>query len=206
VRADEFVQTLVQLGISSVEMQDVRVETYAGAPSAPRKGYSGSPSERGGGHVPSARERAEAQRRAAAELTQWRLSASLDKYRTLRKLYHDAGVNMYAFRLATMTQEMPDAEYEYFFNAAKALGADQITVELPEDPNLTKRVGAFAAKHRIMVGYHNQTQVNAHSWERRCPNPNTTASTSTWGIMPQPQASLRSHSSRSITTESPAFI
>jgi sugar phosphate isomerase/epimerase len=164
VRADEFLQTLVQLGISSVEMQDVRVETYAGAPSAPREGYSGSPSERGG-HVSSAQERAEAQRKAAAELTQWRLSVSLDKYRALRKLYHDAGVNMYAFRLANMTQEMSDAEFDYFFNAAKAIGADQITVELPEDPNLTKRIGAFAAKHKIMVGYHNHTQVNEHSWD-----------------------------------------
>jgi sugar phosphate isomerase/epimerase len=100
-----------------------------------------------------------------AELTQWRLSVSLDKYKALRKLYHDAGVNMYAFRLANMTPEMPDGEYEYFFNAAKALGANQITVELPGDPNLTQRVGDFAAKHKIMVGYHNHTQVNAHSWD-----------------------------------------
>ena len=164
VPADQFLHTLVQLGISAVEMQDVRVETYAGAPSAPREGYSGSPSERAA-HVPSAEERAEAQRKAAAELTQWRLSVSLDKYKALRALYHDAGVSMYAFRLANMTQEMSDAEFDYFFNAAKAIGANQITVELPDDPNLTKRVGGFATKHKIMMGYHNHTQVNAHSWD-----------------------------------------
>lgn len=164
VAADQFLNTLVQLGISGVEMQDVRVEIFAGAPSAPREGYSGS--ARGpGAHVQTAQEREEAHRKAVADLTQWRLSAPLDKYEALRRLYHHAGVKMYAFRLANMTQAMPDGEYEYFFNAAKALGANQITVELPEDPKLTQRVGDFAARHKIMVGYHNHTQVNAHSWD-----------------------------------------
>jgi sugar phosphate isomerase/epimerase len=166
VRSDEYLNTLVQLGISGVEMQDVRAEVYAGAPSSPRQGYSGSAGA--GGHIQSAQERAEARRNEAAQLSQWRVSASsvaFDKYQALRKLYHDAGVNIYALRLANMTQEMADAEYDYFFNAAKALGANQITVELPEDPNLTKRVGDLGAKHKIMMGYHNHTQVNAHSWD-----------------------------------------
>jgi sugar phosphate isomerase/epimerase len=167
VRADELLGTLVQLGISAIEMQDVRVETYAGAPSLPREGYSGSPSPSTtpDGLALSAQEQAMAQRKAIEELRHWRLSAPLHKYKALRKLYHDAGVNIYAFRLANMTQEMPDSEYEYFFNAARALGANQITVELPEDPKLTERVGNFAAKHKIRMGYHNHTQVNAHSWD-----------------------------------------
>src|SRR5271156_4744628 len=167
VRADEYLKSLVQLGISGVEMQDVRAEGYAGAPSSPREGYSGSQAGPGG-HVPSAQEREEARRKEAAQLSAWRVSASsavLKKYKALRKLYNHAGVNIYAFRLANMTQEMPDAEYEYFFQAAKALGANQITVELPGDPNLTKRVGDFAARYKLMVGYHNHTQVNAQSWD-----------------------------------------
>src|SRR5271156_6535912 len=47
VPADQFLQSLVQLGISAVELQDLRCEVYAGAPSAPREGYSGSPGESG---------------------------------------------------------------------------------------------------------------------------------------------------------------
>ena len=47
VPADQFLNSLVQTGISAVEMQDVRCEVYAGAPSAPRQGYSGSPGESG---------------------------------------------------------------------------------------------------------------------------------------------------------------
>jgi sugar phosphate isomerase/epimerase len=162
VRADELLPVLLKLGISAIEMQDVRVETYAGAPGSPREGYSGSPGEM---KVQSKEEREAAARRANADLTQWRLSAPLDRYRALRKLYNDAGVNIYSFRLANMTAELSDAEYNYFFEAAKAVGANQITVELPEDPNLTKRVGEIAAKHKIMMGYHNHTQVNAHSWD-----------------------------------------
>jgi sugar phosphate isomerase/epimerase len=167
VRADELLSRLVQLGISAIEMQDVRVETYAGAPSLPREGYSGSPSASTapGGHALSAQEQEIARRKTVEELRQWRLSAPLHKYKALKKLYHEAGVNIYAFRLADMTQDMPDSEYEYFFNAAKALGANQITVELPEDPKLTERVGKFAAKYKIRMGYHNHTQVNAHSWD-----------------------------------------
>jgi sugar phosphate isomerase/epimerase len=167
VPADQFLNTVVQVGISAVELQDVRVETYAGAPSSPRQGYSGSRSEHGA-HSLNTQELAEAKRKQAEALTEWRLSsisAILDKCKALRKLYHDAGVKIYAFRVANLTMEMQDAEYDYFFNAAKALGANQITVELPSDPNLSKRVGDLAAQHKILMGYHNHTQVNAHSWD-----------------------------------------
>lgn len=161
VRADETLKTLVQLGISAFEMQDVRAEVYAGAPSQPREGYSGSP----GGATLSPQQREEARRKAAAELKQWRLSAPVSKYESLRKMYNDAGVNIYAFRLANMTAATSDEEFEYFFHAARALGANQITVELPEDTDLTQRAGNFAAQYKIRMGYHNHTQVNEHSWD-----------------------------------------
>jgi sugar phosphate isomerase/epimerase len=167
VPADQFLNSLVEMGISAVEIQDVRCEVYAGAPGAPRQGYSGSP---GGqkAHPMSAQERAEARRQQAEEITQWRLTntaAALDKYKTLRRLYEQAGVSIYAFRLANVSENISDAEYDYFFNAAKTLGANQITVELPADPAQSKHLGELAAKHKIMMGYHNHTQVNEHSWD-----------------------------------------
>jgi sugar phosphate isomerase/epimerase len=166
VAADGFLNTLVHLGLSAVEIQDVRCEIYAGAPSAPREGYSGSPSEHG--HPMTREERETAERKQAAELSQWRLantSAILQKYKTLRRLYNRFGVKIYALRLANATATMTDAEYNYFFEAARALGADQITTELPDDPALSQRLGDLGAKHRIMVGYHNHLQVNEHSWD-----------------------------------------
>jgi sugar phosphate isomerase/epimerase len=167
VAADQFLNALVQLGLSAVEVQDVRCEVYAGAPSAPREGYSGSPSERG--HAMTAEERKAAEQKQAEELTQWRLgetAAILEKYKTLRKMYHDAGVRIYALRLANATAQISDAEYTYFFEAARALGADQVTTELPDDPALSQRLGDLGGKHRIRMGYHNHTQVNEHSWDK----------------------------------------
>ena len=56
----------------------------------------------------------------------------MDKFKAVRQMFDDAGVTIYAYRL-TLTADMPDAEYDYTFNAAKALGATQITMELPSD-------------------------------------------------------------------------
>jgi sugar phosphate isomerase/epimerase len=159
--ADEVLNNLVQLGISGVEMQDVRVETYAGAPEAAKASYGGIARNR-----PQATpDLQEARRKASEEIKQWRLSVSVNKYRALHKMYRDAGVNIYAFRLATLNNAMTDEELAYFFNTAEALGAHQITVELPTDTALTQRVGDFAAKRKIMMGYHNHTQVNFDSWD-----------------------------------------
>ncbi len=151
--ADEVLKNLVELGISNVEMQDVRVEAYAGAPGSPR--------------VPaSAPAGAQAARQKAAEgLRRWRLSASMDKYKALRRMYDDAGVRIYAFRVARITKDMPDEELAYFFDTAKTLGADQITHELPKDPEISQRLGKYAEKRKIRMSYHNHTQVNFHSWD-----------------------------------------
>jgi sugar phosphate isomerase/epimerase len=161
VAADEFLHTLVQVGLSAVEIQDVRCEVYAGAPNKPREGYSGSPQL-------SPEARAAARQKQAEDLRKWRLentAAILDKLTTLRRMYDDAGVSIYAFRLANTTMDMTDAEYDYFFRAAHVLGANQITTELPDDPALSQRLGELGEKHKMMLGYHNHTQVNALSWD-----------------------------------------
>jgi sugar phosphate isomerase/epimerase len=109
-------------------------------------------------------EQQEAQRKAQAALKDWRLSVSMDKYKALRKLYNDAGVDIYAFKLG-LNLNMSDEEYDYTFNVAEALGANHITMELPEDPAVTKRVGDFAAKRKMYVGYHAHTQATPTLWD-----------------------------------------
>ena len=81
----------------------------------------------------------------------WRTSAPMSKFAEARKKYNDAGVSIYAYRL-TLNAAMSDAEYDYTFNAAKALGASQITMELPGDLAVSKRIGDAAAKHGVNVG------------------------------------------------------
>jgi sugar phosphate isomerase/epimerase len=72
---------------------------------------------------------------------------------------------MYGFKLG-LTMDMPDAEYDYAFNTVAALGANQLTMEMPEDnPALTEKIGHFAEKHKIMVGYHAHTQATPTTWD-----------------------------------------
>jgi sugar phosphate isomerase/epimerase len=154
--ADELLKKLVELGINAVELQDVRAEAYAGAPVE---------GQRGGSRTPAPNQK-EARKKAAEEIRQWRLAASMTKYETLRKLYRDAGVNIYAFRAAAIGNDTPDEELAYYFNAAHTLGANQITMELPRDAATTQRLGEYAAKRKILMGYHNHTQVNFNSWDQ----------------------------------------
>jgi sugar phosphate isomerase/epimerase len=166
VPADQLLDTLVRLGISAVEMQDLRVEAYAGAPGGPRAGYSGSNKVRAGMDGRSPEQVQEQRRKAEQELTRWRLTTSMDKYQQLRKMYDAAGVKMYAFRLANTNHgAMSDEEFAYFFKVAHVLGANQVTTELPADSAVSKRIGDLAAAHDVQMGYHNHLQVNAHSWD-----------------------------------------
>jgi sugar phosphate isomerase/epimerase len=73
-------------------------------------------------------------------------------------------VTIYAYRL-TLRADMPDAEYDYTFNAAKALGATQITMELPADKAVSQRIGDSAVKHKVNVGYHLHTTATITAWD-----------------------------------------
>lgn len=149
--AESLLKDMVGLGINATEIQNPPVEQWAGAPG----GLGG-----GRGRGPATPE----QVAAAEALRKWRLSVSMDKYKAFRKLYADAGVTIYAFKLG-LTQAMSDDEYQYTFNVVKALGANHLTMELPTDGALTKRIGEFAAKEKMMVGYHAHTQATPALWD-----------------------------------------
>ena len=53
---------------------------------------------------------------------------------------------------------MSDAEYDYTFNAAKALGARRSQWRSRRIRALSKRIGDAAAKHEVNVGYHLHTR------------------------------------------------
>src|SRR5204862_2337199 len=89
----------------------------------------------------------------AETMLKWRTSVPVSKFAEVRKKFDDAGVSIYALRY-TLNLTQPDAEYDYVFKAAKALGASQITMELPADLAVSKRFGDAAATHGVNVGYH----------------------------------------------------
>jgi sugar phosphate isomerase/epimerase len=133
-------------------------------------GPGGAPGARGrggrrGGRAPLTPEQQAAQQKAAEDLKKWRLSVSMDKYKELRKMYHDAGVTIYAYKLEPRPT-MSDEEYDYIFNVAQALGANHVTLELSNDENFLKRVGDFAAKRHMLVAYHAHTQATMSAWDR----------------------------------------
>ncbi len=60
-------------------------------------------------------------------------------------------------------RNMTDGEIDYYFNVAKALGAKGITRELSEDA--AQRLGPIADQHKIMIGFHNHTQMTPTTYD-----------------------------------------
>ena len=56
-----------------------------------------------------------------------------------------------------------DDELDYAFQTSKALGARALSSEI--SIGQTKRLGQFADKHKMQVGYHGHTQVTPAIWE-----------------------------------------
>jgi sugar phosphate isomerase/epimerase len=174
--ADQVLGYCLDCGISAIELMSNVAESYAGAPAqggrgfggpgGPGRGPGGGPGSpeggqgrgRGqGGRAPLTPEQQAAMQKAAAEMKDWRLSVSMDKYKAFRKLYNDAGVTIYAFKLPP-TMNMSDQEYDYIWNVAETLGANHITMELPTNDDLLQRVGEYAAKRKFRIAFHTHGQ------------------------------------------------
>jgi sugar phosphate isomerase/epimerase len=129
-------------------------------PSPGGRGAAGGGAGRGA-QTPEQQAAARAQAEAVA---QWRTSVAMSKFGEVRQKFSDAGVTIYAYRI-TLTSAMSDAEYDYAFSAAKALGATQITMEKPADLALSKRIGDAADRHKVNVGYHLHTTASLTAWD-----------------------------------------
>jgi sugar phosphate isomerase/epimerase len=175
--AEDVLQYCLQCGISSIELMSNVAESYAGAPAgAGRGGGAGGPGRgpggpggppaeagapggqgRGRGRGQMTPEQQAAMAKAAGEMKDWRLSVSMDKYKAFRKMYEDAGIKIYAFKLPP-TMNMSDQEYEYIWNVGETLGANHITMELPTSDDLLQRVGEYAAKRKLRIAFHTHGQ------------------------------------------------
>ena len=161
--AEALLQNVVQLGLSSVEMQSPPFEKFAGAP-IPERGR-----RRGPRRQPTEEEMRE-RREAAAQLKQWRLSASMAKFKEFVELYRGAGVEIPLIKFGELGRDSADDELEYFFEVAKTMGVRGITCEPPMSE--TKRLGEFASRHKTMLYFHGHAAVDnseafarPESWE-----------------------------------------
>jgi len=154
--AEETLKYCLDCGISAIEMMSNVAEGYAGAPAMPG---------RGPGRGQMTPEQRAAMQTAAEDTKKWRLSVSMDKYKALRRMYEDAGVKTYAFKLPP-TMAMSDAEYEYIWNVAETVGANHITMELPTDDALLQRVAEYAAKRKLRIAFHTHGQGGSSGFEK----------------------------------------
>lgn len=170
--AEAMLKAVVDCGISAVELMGDPAELYAGRPENPvnrgaffalmRKSREESLTD----DEQQSMERMQAQTEEYNQrVAEWRSSVSMDKFAELRKMYNDAGVSIYAFKPNAFNAENSDDEINYAFRAAKALGANSCTRELPEDPSLTQRLGDLGENNGIYMGYHNHTQATPTLWD-----------------------------------------
>ena len=157
---EQILQYCLDSNISAIELMGDSIEAYAGKPAnnivrAPR--IAGQPRT-----ISDEQKKQEAAYQQ--QVAEWRASVSMDAFNKIRKMFHKAGVSIYAFKPDALNAHNTDAEIEYAFNAAKALGANAVTIELPNAAH-SKRLGELAAKHKIYIGYHAHTQASDTAWD-----------------------------------------
>jgi sugar phosphate isomerase/epimerase len=144
MEAGQLLKNVVDLGISGLELRSQPVETYMGVPAAvidaPAKDTA-----------------------AAEQLGKWRESATMDKAKAFRKMYNDAGVSIDIVKFDGIFG-YTDKAVDYAFTLAKTLGARAISTEIAEDG--PKRLGEFADKHNLLVGYHGHEATGPEDWEK----------------------------------------
>ena len=99
------------------------------------------------------------------ELQLWRSTVDMGKFETLRKMYNDAGVSIYAFKPRAFQIDSSDIDINWGMKAAKALGASHVTLEHPSNDAHTLKLGKMAEKNGVSVGYHGHEQQTATFWD-----------------------------------------
>lgn len=141
-----------EANVSAVELMGPAAEAFAGAPQLPAK--------TGDDHSDQAEHE-----RYLKVLADWRVKVPMKKFEQLRKMFYRSGVTIYGYKPSALGPNNSDAEIDYAFRAAKALGANQANVEFPVDVTHTERLGRIAARHRIYVGYHGHLQQTFDMWD-----------------------------------------
>jgi len=159
---DDLIKYCKECGISAIELMGDPAEAWAGSPAGLMPPMRPLPPGERPQFTPEMRAAFEERRKGAKA---WRESVSMEKFVELRKHFAKNGISIYAYKPSALEMRSSDGEIEYAMKAAKALGASSVTVELPNDPAHSKRLGEFALKHKVYVGYHAHTQATDTAWD-----------------------------------------
>jgi sugar phosphate isomerase/epimerase len=135
---DEVIAKTTQLNVSAVELRSQPIERLMGAATDALEPASG------------------AQKQAADDLRAWRLKNNPADAAKAKKRFDDAGIRIDVVKFDNI-YNFTDPEMDYAFALAKAAGARGISCELEVEG--AKRVGQFADKHNMVVGYHGHTKT-----------------------------------------------
>lgn len=171
--AEATLQYILDSGVNAVELMGGPAESFAGAPKTTVDFRSLGPLMRKRNNKEQLTEEeqktlaeADKQRKAyREESVTWRLSAPMDRFDQLRKMYNDKGVQIYAFKPDTFGMQSTDAEIAYGLQAAKRLGASHVTLEHPGNDAHTLRLGQLAQKNGMKVAYHGHEQQTPTFWD-----------------------------------------
>jgi sugar phosphate isomerase/epimerase len=136
---DDVLAKCLELGVSAVELRSQPVELFMGGPG------------RGS---------------AADVLRTWRAAVPVAAALPLRQKFEDAGVKIEILKFDGFTN-FTDEVLDYAFELAKALGARAISCELPvQQVEVARRLGQFADKHQVMIGFHGHAEMTPAMWEQ----------------------------------------
>ena len=100
------------------------------------------------------------------ELDSWNKNRNAEDFVKLRNMYNDAGVEIYGFKPDYLLRKgNSDENINYAMQAGRALGASHVTIELPEDPTHSLKLGNLAQKNGIKIAYHGHTQQHINWWD-----------------------------------------
>ena len=94
--------------------------------------------------------------RKAADQKAWRENPPMEPVQSAKKLFDDAGIELYAFTYG-FREGFSDAEIENGFRIAQALGTRRITSS--SNVSMAKRVYPFAEKYKTVVAMHNHDSM-----------------------------------------------
>lgn len=144
---DDVIKNCVALGLSAVELRAQPVEAFLGAPVPAQVAAKGAA-------VDPVTAKA-----TAASLEKWRLAVSMDQVKVFRKKFDDAGVKIEILKVDGIFK-MSEPVLDYVFTLAKTLGARALSTEISKVDEDHVRVGRFADKHQMMIGYHGHAETD----------------------------------------------
>ena len=130
---EDIIKYCKQTGISSIELMGDVAENFAG--------------------LPAGKDDSEARRN-------WRLNAPISKFRELWKMFNDAGINIHIAKFSPANWS--EAEIDYSFKAAKALGALGVCNEIGDDA--CRKMGPIAKSNGMYAIFHNHLQPGEPGW------------------------------------------